>query len=210
MIIDSVVSSPIVFPKIVPNDWNRWWKIWNTEAAAATKATKNHNDTYAPWKALNIYVKPGIDNVALTCYDIKTVPCPELFPSLFDNVDILPIDIDIVQVVSSRLAVAPHTDHNKPVISIRSMLYDNNFTPTFYYNINGEKTYQTLPDSTNTWIYHDNKYKHGSDYYYGHSKQLIVYHGKIKHDLLEGNLTSCYNVYKDYIIRDTNALPSLT
>lgn len=206
MIIDRIVSSPIVFPKITPNDWDRWWKVWNSEATIATKAIKNHNDTYAPWRALNVYVKPGVDNVALTCYNIKTVLCPELFPSLFDNLDTFPMDIDIVQIVSSRSAVMPHTDHNKPIISIRSMLYDNNFTPTFYYSINGDKKYQTLPDDTNTWIYHDNKHKHGSDYYYGHSKHLIIYHGKIKQDLLKENLQLSTNQYSTHVIKDIDAV----
>lgn len=210
MIIDSVISSPIVFPKIVPNDWDRWWKLWSTEAAPSVKVVKNHNSVSAPWIGMNVYVKPGIDNTSLTGYNIKNVICPELFPSLFDNLDSFPIDIDVMQVVSSRAPVIPHTDNEYPIISVRSLLYDNNFVPTFYYNIDGIKTYQRLPNDTNTWIYHDNKHRHGSDYYYGHSKHLIIYHGKIKRDILENNLTSSIDRYKDYIIRDTNALSSNT
>lgn len=210
MIIDSVISSPIVFPKIVPNDWDRWWKLWTTEAAPAMKVVKNHNSTGGPWIGLNVYVKPGVDNVEYTGYNIKNIICPELFPALFDNLDSFPIDISVMQIVSSRCPSPPHTDHNEPRVSVRSMMYDNNFTPTFYYMVDGEKKYQTLPDDTNTWIYHDNKHKHGSDYYYGHSKHLIIYHGKIKRDILEKNLVSCHDQYIDYIIKDNNALSSHT
>jgi hypothetical protein len=210
MIIDSVVSSPLIFPKIIPNDWDRWWKLWTKEATNATKVFKNHNNEIAPWKGMNVYVKPGINNIDRTGYDIKNVFCPELFPSLFDNLDDFPLDIEVMQVVSSKLAVTPHTDHNKPMISIRSMLYDNNFTPTFYYQIDGNKKYQTLPDDTNTWMYHDNKYKHGSDYYQGHSKHLIIYHGKVKKDILKDNITLGMHNYNDYIMRDKNAMSQIT
>jgi len=210
MIIDSIISSPIAFPKIVPNDWDRWWKLWTTEATTAIKVSKTHNSTGGPWIGLNAYVKSGVDAMAYTGYNIKNVSCPELFPSLFDNLDSFPIDISVMQIVSSRCPSPPHTDHTEPRVSVRSMLYDNNFTPTFYYLVDGEKKYQTLPNNTNTWIYHDNKCKHGSDYYYGHSKHLIIYHGKIKKDILDQNLLSCHNQYSDYIIKDNNAVSSTT
>jgi len=207
MIIDNVISAPIAFPIIEPIDWARWWKLWTTEAVPAKKIATTHNSTGGPWIGMNVYIAPGIDNKEYTGYDIKNVICPELFPTLFDNLESFPIDIAVMQIVSSRYPSPPHTDHNEPRISVRTMLYDNNFTPTFYYVINGEKRYQTLPDNTNTWIYHDNKYRHGSDHYNGHSKHLIIYHGKIKRGLLENNLVSCNDTYKDYIIKDDNALP---
>jgi hypothetical protein len=24
----SIISTPLIFPKVEPSDWNRWWKIW--------------------------------------------------------------------------------------------------------------------------------------------------------------------------------------
>jgi hypothetical protein len=59
---------------------------------------------------------------------------------------------------------------------------------------------------SNTWIYHDNKHKHGSDYYYGHSKHLIIYHGQIKQDLLEENLKLSTAQYSTHVIRDIDAV----
>jgi hypothetical protein len=210
MIINSVVSSPIAFPKIVPNDWDRWWKLWTTEATIVTKPIKTHNKTGGAWVGLNVYVKPGLNSIEETSYDIKDVICPELFPSLFDNLDSFPMDISVMQVVSSRCTSPPHADYPTPRISMRSMIYDNNFTPTFYYVVNGEKKYQTLPHDTNTWIYHDSKYNHGSDYYHGHGKHLVIYHGTIKRDMLEQNLLSCHSQYNDYIIKDNNTVSSNT
>lgn len=200
MIITDIIASPIIFTKVVPDNWALWWKLWNHEALSAIKVAKNHNTTGANWKALNVYVKPGIDSTEYTGYKIKNIICPELFPSVFDNLDSFPIDIAVMQIVSSRSAVIPHTDNTRPKISVRSMMYDNNFTPTFYYIIDGEKKYQTLPDDTNTWMYHDNKCQHGSDHYFGHSKHLIVYHGTVKQAILDKNLTESANKYDKYII----------
>jgi hypothetical protein len=210
MILDTIVSSPIIFPKIVPDDWDRWSKLWNDEATIGAKVIKNHNDTGVFWRGINVYVKLGIDSTEYTRYKIKNVICPEMFPSLFDNLDSFPFDIDVMQIVSSIHPVQPHHDHIKAKLSIRSMLYDDNPKPTYYYDINGVNTYQLLPDDTNTWVYHDNRYKHGTDYYYGHTKQLIIFYGTVKRDILESNLTSSIDRYKDYIIRDTNALSSNT
>jgi hypothetical protein len=39
---------------------------------------------------------------------------------------------------------------------------------------------------------------------------LIIFYGTVKRDILESNLTSSIDRYKDYIIRDTNALSSNT
>ena len=210
MIIDSFISSPIEFPKIIPSDWDRWWNLWEKEADPAIKLMKTHNTTSANWIGMNVYVKEGIDSVAYSGYKIKTINCPELFPALFDNIDKFPFDISIMQVVSSQCPISPHTDNTNPKISIRSMLATTNFTPTFYYLVDGVKKYQTLPETTNTWVYHDNKGKHGSDYYYGHSKHLIIYHGNVKREILEQNILSCHHQYDSYIIRDDNAVPSTT
>ena len=210
MILDNIVSSPIIFPKIVPNDWDKWWNLWISEAKPAVRVKQTHNSKGGPWIGMNVYVKPGVDNIEYTGYNIKNVSCPELFPSLFDNLDLFPVDIAVMQIVSSRWPSPPHTDHAEPKISVRSMLYDNNFTPTFYYQIDGDKKYQTLPDDTNTWMYHDNKYKHGSDYYQGHSKHLIIYHGTVKKDILKDNITLGMHNYNDYIMRDKNAMSQIT
>ena len=48
MILDSIVSSPIVFPKIVPNDWNKWWKLWTSEAKPAVRVKQTHNNKGLP------------------------------------------------------------------------------------------------------------------------------------------------------------------
>lgn len=175
-----VISSPLQIPIIQPNNWDKWWDLWFNEASAVQKISKNHNQYAAPWKGLDIWVKDGIDAESETQYRAKNLNCLELFDSIFDNLDQFPIDIDIVRAVSSMGHVLPHHDSVCDSLSVRSLLYDNNIKSTFYYQIDNKKVYQKLPPTTNTWMYWDHKRKHGTDYYFGHSKILITYIGKTK------------------------------
>ncbi len=174
------ISSPISIPIIQPNNWEKWWDMWFKESSSVQKISKNHNQYPAPWRGFDIWVKNGIDSEASTQYRAKNLNCPELFDSIFDNLDKFPIDIDIVRAVSSMGHVAPHHDCFDESLSVRSLIYDNNIKSTFYYQVNDEKIYQNLPATTNTWMYWDHKRKHGTDYYFGHSKILITYFGRIK------------------------------
>jgi len=194
-----IISSPIVWPKIQPTDWSAWWKIWLTEGKRVPKVAVNHNETGALWRGFDIYVAPGADPEAMTGYRSTNVNCPELFPSLFDNLDEFPMEIKVMRVVSSLATVIPHQDHTVPAISVRSMLYDNNFKPTFYYKAGDKTLYQTLPQESNTWLYWDNKSKHGTDFWYGHHKQLIVYYGNFKINKYESVIKESQQTFSSFI-----------
>jgi hypothetical protein len=188
------ISSPLQIPVIQPANWDKWWDLWFKESSTVQKISKNHNQYAAPWKGFDIWVKSGINSESDTQYRAKNVNCPELFPSIFDNLDKFPIDVDIVRIVSSMGHVAPHHDF---------LDENNNIRSTFYYQVDDKKVYQKLPSTTNTWMYWDHKRKHGTDYYFGHSKLLITYFGKVKpqFDVSEFNesakLFDGYTVYTD-------------
>jgi len=194
-----IISAPIVWPKIQPVDWPRWWRLWLTEGKRIPKVNKNHNETGAEWRGFDVYVAPGVDTEALTGYSAPNVDCPDLFPTLFNNLDAFPVEIKAMRVVSSLATVIPHNDHTVPAISVRSMLYDNNFKPTFYYKVNEEQKYQRLPPDSNTWLYWDNKSQHGTDFWYGHHKQLIVYYGSFKTDYYKKLIEESQARYPDFI-----------
>lgn len=196
----TVVSTPIDFPLIEPCNWNDWWSMWYKENKIIPKVLKNHNQRSAIWRGFDIFVRPGIDSVEETRYKASNLNCLELFPSLFLNLDKLPIEVDIIRAVSSCTEVYPHTDQENNNVSVRSMLYDNNVRKTFYYYLNDNKVYQDLPKDTNTWLYWDNKVTHGTDFYTGHSKILFMYFGKNKQPLLETTIQQSSEKYKDYVI----------
>lgn len=197
---EKLLSVPLQVPKIEPTDWNKWWPLWYKESQVIRKISNNHNARSAPWRGFDVWVKPGIDSEEHTKYKSKNLNCPELFSSIFDNLDKFPIDIEIVRVVSSFGPVLPHTDYDSEWLSVRSLIYDNNIKPNFYYLNGGEKQYQLLPEDTNTWAYWDHKRKHGTEWYFGHSKILITYFGKLKANSFSNILELGLKNYSNFAI----------
>ena len=196
------VSVPLIFPKVVPNNWEIWNNVWEQNKKFVPKSlhTKNIGQVY--WLGFDIYVHPGIDSNDIMPYTCKNVNCPELFPSLFDNLDKLPIEVHVVRVLQSVAKVYAHQDFASITgyNSIRSLLTDNNPTQTWWYeDSNTNKHYLKLPEDTNTWWYDDAKVKHGTDFNPRYQKQLIMYQGLIK-DSLESVLSDSIEKYSDCVI----------
>jgi hypothetical protein len=198
----NIISTPLSIPLITPIDWDIWWAIWYKESKLIQKVINNHNQYSAYWRGFDLWVKPGIDTIEETRYKANNLNRPDLFPSIFDNLDKFPIDIEIVRLVSSMGPIRPHTDQQSEMISVRSLVYDNNIKPTFYYTNGSRRQYQTLPEDTNTWMYWDHKHPHGTDWFFGHSKILITYFGKMKKDIYNRIVIENANRYHKHVILD--------
>jgi hypothetical protein len=197
------ISIPLDFPKVVPNNWEQWNSIWEKNKVFVPKTSQTVNKGQVPWIGFDIYVKDGVDATDLIKYKCNNINCPELFPSLFDNLDKLPIDIQVVRVLQSLSKVNAHQDFavDSNFQSFRSILYDNNPQQTWWYTPDNKiKHYLKLPEETNTWWYDDSKIKHGTDFYPNHDKQLIMYRGTLKKELLSTVLDNSTQKYFDYII----------
>ena len=197
------ISVPLDFPKVVPNNWDIWNRLWEQNKKFIPKITTTKNTGRVAWVGFDIYVKPGVDASDVIKYSCKNVNCPELFPSLFDNLDKLPIEVHVVRVLQSLSSVSAHQDFatESQYHSFRSLLYDNNPKETWWYeDTNKSKHYLTLPKETNTWWYDDSKVKHGTDFYSGHSKQLIMYRGPTKLDLLHESISNSMAKYPNHVI----------
>jgi hypothetical protein len=196
------VSVPLVFPKVVPSNWDTWNKVWEENKNHVPKVYNTVNSGAVSWIGFDIYVKDGIDATNIVKYHCKNVNCPELFPSLFDNLDKLPIDVQVVRVLQSFSRVTAHQDFavESDYHSIRSVLTDNNPTQTWWYKFDNTKQYLTLPDETNTWWYDDSKIKHGTDFYAGFSKQLIMYRGPIKADSITSMIDDGIKQYPNHVV----------
>jgi hypothetical protein len=198
---NNVVSTPLIFPKVYPLNWNEWWKIWEKNSKILWRLGNNHNNFFKPGpsflKGFDIYKDDSIDYP--TGYKSEYIDCQHLFPSLFDNISLLPIHVRLIKVVSSFKSIKPHSDWAWPEFSIRSLIYDNNKCPNFYYVIKNKKKYLNLPDETNTWGYWDNKGTHGSDYYVNHQKILFMYYGPTKTDF---DIDVSVKKFQEYVIFD--------
>jgi len=199
----TAISTPIIFPRIVPNDWEEWNTIWNKYKKFSPKVKSSGNVGSVLWVGFDIYVKDGADATDIFKYKCENINCPELFNSLFDNIDKLPIDLQVVRVVQSLIPVAPHNDYSidSGTHSIRSILHDTNPRQTWWYQTkNNDKHYLKMPDDTNTWWYDDIKVKHGTDFISGYGKQLIIYRGPPKENEMKILLDNSMKRYSDYVI----------
>jgi hypothetical protein len=194
----SIISTPLIFPKVEPNDWAVWWKLWNNNSKFLMKVVNNHNEVGARWLGMDIYIAPKTDSIKATGYHAPYIDCSDLFKKTLDNLDQLPINVQVIRAVSSVCAISPHSDFSNPMFSVRSLLYDTNPVSTFYYQFDDKQVYQQLPMNTNTWGYWDNNCKHGTDHYSGRRKILLMYYGTIKENI---NITSSIENYIDYVIK---------
>lgn len=195
----TAISTPIIFPKVVPNNWEEWDRVWNKYKKFSPKVYESKNLAPVPWQGFDIYVKDGTDATDIIKYKCENINCPELFNSIFDNLDKLPIDLQVVRVVQSMTAVHGHHDYSD-TYSTRSILYDDNPRQTWWYEYNNERQYLKMPDDTNTWMYNDTKVKHGTDFIRGYGKQLIIYRGAPKEAEMKELLDSSMKQYSDYVL----------
>lgn len=199
----TAISTPLIFPKVVPNDWGEWDKIWNKYKKYTPKVQKTNNPGQVMWIGFDIYVKDGVDSSEIIKYKCENVNCPDLFNSLFDNLDKFPIDLQVVRVLQSVAPVSAHSDYSRDSgnHAVRSILYDDNPKQTWWYeNNNSERKYLRMPEETNTWWYDDTRIKHGTDYIIGYGKQLIMYRGAPKEDQMKELLDNSMRQYSDYVI----------
>jgi hypothetical protein len=196
------VSVPLVFPKVVPNNWDTWNNVWEQNKKFVHKVTSTRNAGQVAWIGFDIYVKPGVDATDIVKYKCKNINCPDLFPSLFDNLDKLPIEVHVVRVLQSLSSVLAHQDFavESDYHSIRSILFDNNPKQTWWYEFNDTKQYLTLPIETNTWWYDDAKIKHGTDFYPNFNKQLIMYRGTVKTDSITSMIDAGIKQYPNDVV----------
>lgn len=200
-----LVSTPLIFPKVIPNDWNEWNRVWEKNKKFSPKIQRSSNQGYVHWQGFDIYVKEGVDASQIIKYKCENLNCPELFNSLFDNLDALPIELYVVRVVQSLNVINPHRDFiappESPRHSLRTMLYDDNPRQTWWYESNaGDKEYLKLPNDSNTWWYNDVTVKHSTDYIPNYGKQLIMYRGIVKEEKLESLINQSVEKYSDYAI----------
>jgi hypothetical protein len=197
------VSVPLDFPKIVPSNWDTWNSVWEENKKYIPKILTTNNAGRVHWVGFDIYVKPGVDATSIIKYECKNVNCPDLFPILFDNIEKLPIDVHVVRVLQSLGKVSAHQDFatESAYNSIRSILVDNNSKQTWWYEDESKnKYYLDLPQNTNTWWYDDAKIKHGTDFYIGHSKQLLMYRGPVKLDSFSNTIANGISKYPNHVI----------
>jgi hypothetical protein len=193
---DQIVSKVLNIHKTTPTKWDVWWDIWNNNAKPLVKYQQNHNKA-GKWIGFDCYRGDTYDPLTEGYYNSEFVDCSSVLPDLIDNIKPLFHTIFLIRILQSTSKFLPHHDFkDEEHIAVRTLLYDENPSNTFYYIINNKKVYQTLPPNSNTWIYKDHLVQHGSDFDERYKKILITYYGFINIE----QINTIYNstLYDEY------------
>lgn len=186
-------------PKIIPNDIEKFLKIFNSYSAAGIRTApcweepwpkENHplgskSSWYDPfWKVLDIYIDSELPlgfghELIQSNYKNLIQEFPDFYQEIFD---LLPFKkIWLVKFLQNNREILPHRDtdwnFNLPT-SFRSMIYDENKNPSFYLTDleHSSKKFVDLPKHVNTFAYNNGNFLHGAEYH-GKSKILMVVRG---------------------------------
>lgn len=173
-----IISTPLNLPKLEPDDWDKFWNIWETNVSPLVKVNPSPNKRSALHVGFDIFREPWFKPV----YDAKHVYLDKIYPELYNSIMSLPVKIFCARFVSSRSDFPPHVDNFSPSWIIRSMFYTENNDYQWYYtdldNNNPKKLVQ--PETTNWWAYKDGLAKHGTVYNQENPKILLQIFSKIE------------------------------
>lgn len=177
----NIVSIVLNVPKLSIKNPGGWWPFWEANAAFIKKTKSNHNEaanTINSWRGFDVYRSTTYDPTS-AIYAAPLVDCSSVFPEIYSFINLLPVHHLGVRIAQSLRNFLPHSDSSTPMVSVRTLLHDDNPNPSFYYFHNNKKIYQTLPAESNTWAYKDSEIQHGSDFQPGYRKLLVMYFGVV-------------------------------
>ena len=156
-----IVSLELPLPKLEPDDWNKWWNIWNNYSQPLRKIRISPNAK----QGLHIGFDVIREETFATTYEAVFLNLEELYPSLFNQIKGLPIRILCARFVQSKGHFPAHVDNFRKSWQIRNMFYCQDPISQWYYTDleNRNKKYLTF-SNTNWWAYLDGSIKHGSEY----------------------------------------------
>lgn len=169
-----IISTPLDLPKVVPDDWEKWWSIWNANAEVPVRMVETHNPYPAAHDGFEVYNNGKSSHP----YSAKFVDLARIYPSLLEQMLDVPFEVHRIRFLRSTMAFNPHTDRTVPNWAMRIMFHCDDPNPQWYYTpLQGpdtEKHYLRLPESTNWWSYFDGAVKHGTDFNPHHRKILAM------------------------------------
>lgn len=125
---------PLAIPRIEPDDWDLFWKLWHEKQSDITRGL---NETQF-WRGLCCWLHPSIDHTKFNYSNTVVDDWSHHFPRMFEAIrSCLPFySLEKVVLWSNINEVTPHFDPDAVVYpwpdSLRIMLWDSNEKPTFY------------------------------------------------------------------------------
>jgi hypothetical protein len=172
-----ILYTPLDIPKIVPNDWEAWWKVWETRDFLV-KTTPNHNYdelAHLNWKGVDLYQRPG----AMPVYQSPQVEKSPVVDDLVQQVfDAYKVEIDSIRVIENQRKINFHSDNTFPSPQIRSVLWSTYKNPLWKLKYHNEERQMKLPESTNSFYFFDYPLEHEAEYEEDESKGLLVVYSR--------------------------------
>lgn len=195
-----IIYTPLDLPRIEPDDWDIFWKIWNDHAKPMYKKLKGGWEFYRPdkslWHGIDIYKETEkIHAWPAPYYDIQY----EL-PNLYNLIKTLPLTVERARLVESKESFGAHTDDNVDKWVARAHFYNQAAHGQWFFTAPGgigEKFYMSGPEDTNWFAFNDRHCWHGTDYDSNRPKILLqIYTTNMPDELISRSIDK----YKGYTI----------
>lgn len=167
-----LVSTSLSIPKLIPDNWDKWWTIWKEYAEPLIKTGVSPNSKKGLHTGFDVYMHP----LCRATYKARFCDLKTIYPSLFNDLRAaVPLSTWGIRFVSSKGDFSSHVDNAYASWSMRCMFVNTDSDSQWHYTRldNSDKKKLVLPDSTNWWAYLDGKIKHGTTYNESHPKILV-------------------------------------
>lgn len=172
-----ILATPVLLPKIEPDDWERFWAVWHMNKRPLVKQTPTPNGMYGgKWEGFDVYHSPFFRaNYKAEKHDLLMS-----YPSLWQAImDVVPRNTSGVRFVESKCPFPAHIDNHTPTWQLRCMFYCENPSEQWYYTrMDGtDERPLKLAHDTNWFAYKDGALKHGTRYDFEKPKILLQVFG---------------------------------
>lgn len=126
---------PLDVPRIAPDDWGLFWRLWNEKNS---DITRNKPGETQYWKGLCCWLNPLVDHTRFNYSNTVLDDWSGHFPKMFEQIqDCLPFfSMEKIVLWSNINEVNPHIDPDGVIYpwpdSLRVMIWDTNDGPTFW------------------------------------------------------------------------------
>lgn len=190
-------------PPLLPMDMDRFWETWNTRKRPLTKARKDDVSGSSVNDVQILAESPTFDGMIVwyksdaylrnSTWDQNVVLDPEMWDRYAaDLEERLPwYEVDAIVLWAAIRPVLYHIDPAPMFpgpVAVRSLIYDDNPSPTFKMKDTRTKEERYVPYSKdrNLFAFNNANFMHGADYDPKHYKILMKSFGKVKStELLE-------------------------
>lgn len=181
-----IVSTPVDLPRLEPDDWAKWWDLWDTYAQPMVKKGISPNPSSGQWIGFDALTTPLFNPV----YTAPVLDLEMLYPSFYRQLrDTLPYDIGGVRFCQSQGAFSAHRDNFVPSWQLRCMMHCEDPSKQWYYERRDrtDRRPLVLAPETNWWAYLDGACLHGTEFHPDAKKILVQVYAQQKtfHKLAE-------------------------